>query len=104
LLEEAVRLPDGGLYRWRFEKNGQPLQLDVSGPITLDEASLPRIAVLNDVGIGFFMEPDVREDTTAGWLVRFLQAWTPALPPLCMYYQSRTNSYAASRAFVDLTR
>lgn len=99
-----VRLPDGGLYRWRFEKDGEPLQLDVSGPITLDEASLARIAVLDDVGIGFFMESDVREDIAAGRLVRVLQAWTPMLPPLCMYYPSRKNPSAAFRAFVDLAR
>ncbi len=26
-----VRLPDGSLYRWRFEKDGQPLHVDVQG-------------------------------------------------------------------------
>jgi DNA-binding transcriptional LysR family regulator len=35
-----VRLPDGSLFRWRFEKDGEPVQIDVRGPITLDEASL----------------------------------------------------------------
>ena len=35
--------------------------LDVDGPITLDEATLARIAVLDGIGIGFFMEADVRE-------------------------------------------
>ncbi len=45
------RLPNGALLRWRFEKNGEELQLDVEGPITLDEASLARIAVANGVGL-----------------------------------------------------
>lgn len=99
-----IRLPDGGLYRWRFEKDGEPLQLDVSGPITLDEASLARIAVLESVGIGFFMESDVREDIAAGLLVRVLEDWTPSLAPVCMYYPSRKNASAAFRAFVDLAR
>jgi DNA-binding transcriptional LysR family regulator len=35
-----VRLPNGALYRWHFEKDGQSVQIDVQGPITLDEASL----------------------------------------------------------------
>lgn len=99
-----VRLPDGGLYRWRFDIDGKPVHLDVSGPITLDEASLARIAVLEDVGIGFFMESDVREDMAAGRLVGVLQHWTPALPPLCMYYPGRRNASAAFRAFVNLAR
>lgn len=99
-----VRLPNGGLYRWRFEKAGEAVQIDVTGPITLDEASLARIAVLNDVGIGFFMESDVREDLAAGRLARVLEDWTPPLAPLCMYYPSRKNPPAAFKAFVELAR
>lgn len=99
-----VRLPNGGLYRWRFEKDGQPLVLDVTGPITLDEASLSRLAVLADVGIGYFMESDVRDDIAAGRLVRVLEDWTPLLTPLCLYYPGRKNPSAAFRAFVDLAR
>jgi DNA-binding transcriptional LysR family regulator len=47
-----VRLPNGALYRWQFEKDGQTTQIDVDGPITLDEASLARIAVLEGIGLG----------------------------------------------------
>lgn len=107
LLQHAclrVRLPNGGLYRWRFEKNGEPIQIDVTGPITLDEATLARIAVLDHVGIGFFMEADVRDDIAAGRLIRVLQDWTPPLSPLCLYYPSRKNPSAAFRAFVELAR
>ncbi|HEV7289766.1 LysR family transcriptional regulator [Sphingomonas sp.] len=99
-----VRLPNGGLYRWRFEQQGVPVQLDVSGPITLDEASLARMAVLADVGIGFFMEADVRDDIADGRLVRVLDDWTPPLAPLCLYYPGRKNPSAAFKAFVDLAR
>lgn len=99
-----VRLPNGALYRWHFEKDGQPVQIDVSGPITLDEASLSRTAVLDDVGIGFFMESDIRDDIAAGRLVRVLEDWTPPLAPLCLYYPSRRNPSAAFKAFIDLAR
>lgn len=99
-----VRLPDGSLFRWRFEKDGDELQLDVDGPVTLDEASLSRIAVINGVGIGYFMEADVREDIAAGRLVRLLDDWTPPLAPLCLYYSNRRNPSAAFRAFIALAR
>ena len=99
-----ARLPDGALLKWRFEKNGDELQLDVDGPITLDEASLTRIAVTNGVGIGYFMESDVREDIAAGRLVRILEDWTPPLAPLCLYYYNRRNSSAAFQAFIALAR
>ncbi len=99
-----TRLPNGALFRWPFEADGQPVQVDVDGPITLDEASLARTAVLQSVGLGFFMESDVREDIAAGRLVRVLEQWTPPLSPLCLYYPSRRNPPAAFRLFVDLAR
>lgn len=99
-----IRLPNGALFRWRFEKGGEELQLDVEGPITLDEASLARIAATNGVGIGYFMEADVRDDIAAGRLVRILEDWTPPLAPLCLYYSNRRNSSAAFQAFIALAR
>lgn len=98
------RLPDGALLRWRFQKDGEDLQVDVEGPITLDEPSLTRIAVTNGVGIGYFMETDIREDVAAGRLVRILEDWTPPLEPLCLYYYNRRNSSAAFQAFIALAR
>jgi len=99
-----IRLPNGALFQWRFDKDGEELQIDVEGPITLDEASLTRIAATNGVGIGYFMEADVRDDIAAGRLVRILEDWTPPLAPLCLYYSNRRNSSAAFQAFIALAR
>ncbi len=84
-----IRLPNGAPYRWQFEKNGQPAQIDVAGPITLDEASLSRIAVLQGAGIGYVMESDVRDDLDAGRLEMVLEDWTPQLAPLALPDQGR---------------
>lgn len=99
-----TRLPNGALFRWQFESEGQPVQVDVDGPITLDESSLARIAVLESMGIGYFMESDVHEDIEAGRLIRLLEEWTPPLSPLCLYYPSRRNPPAAFKVFADLAR
>lgn len=99
-----IRLPNGALHRWHFEKDGQPVLIDVAGPITLDEASLSRIAVLDHVGIGYFMESDVRDDIEAGRLIRVLEDWTPPLAPLCLYYPTRRNPSAAFKALIDMAR
>lgn len=99
-----TRLPNGALFRWQFEVEGQSAHIDVDGPITLDEASLARIAVLESVGIGFFMESDVRPDIEDGRLERVLDQWTPPLSPLCLYYPSRRNPPAVFKVFIDLAR
>jgi DNA-binding transcriptional LysR family regulator len=99
-----VRLPNGAMYRWPFEKNGEAVQVDVRGPITLDEASLARTAVLESTGLGFFMEQSVLDDIGAGRLIRVLDDWTPPFPGLCLYYPGRRNPSAGLRAFLDLAR
>ena len=99
-----IRLPNGALHRWQFQKDGEPLQVDVEGPITLDEASLARMVVLDHVGIGYFTASDVREDIEAGRLVRVLQDWTPPLARLSLYYPSRRNSSAAFKALIEMAR
>lgn len=99
-----VRLPNGALFRWHFEKRGQVAEIDVKGPFTLDEASLSRAAVLDGVGIGFFLEQDVREDIEAKRLVRLLADWTPPLGDLCLYFPGRRNPSAALKALVELAR
>lgn len=99
-----VRLPNGALFRWPFEKAGEPVLIDVPGRLTLDEASLARIAVLEATGIGFFMESDVRADIDAGRLERVLADWTPPLARLCLYYPGRRHPSAAFKAFLDVAR
>ncbi|OYX00905.1 MAG: LysR family transcriptional regulator [Rhizobiales bacterium 32-66-8] len=99
-----VRLPDGGLFRWRFEKAGETAQIDVDGPIILDEGSLARIAVRESLGIGFFLEQDVRADIASGDLLRILDDWTPPSPGLCLYYPGRRNLSAGMKAFLALAR
>ena len=99
-----VRLPDGSLYRWAFRKGEKSAQVDVRGPVTLDEASLARMAVLGGLGLGFFMEQDVRDDIGTGRLIRVLDDWTPPYGSLCLYYPGRRNPSAALRAFLGLAR
>lgn len=99
-----IRLPDGGIYKWHFEKDGQPVQIDVKGPITLDEASLSRTAVLRGIGLGLFMESDVREEIEAGRLIKVLDDWMKPVAPLCLYYAGRKNPSAAFKEFINLAR
>jgi DNA-binding transcriptional LysR family regulator len=99
-----VRLPDGSLYRWHFEKGGDTAQVEVSGPMTFDELAVSRAAVLAGFGIGFFFEQDVIADIKDGSLVRLLEDWTPPFPGLCLYYPGRRHPSAGLAAFLALAR
>ncbi|WP_420565087.1 LysR substrate-binding domain-containing protein [Thalassobaculum sp.] len=99
-----VRLPNGALLRWHFERHGETVQVDVDGPVTLDEASLALAAAVEGVGVGLFLEQNVREELSSGRLIRVLEEWTPPLSDLCLYYPSRRNPSAALKAFISLAR
>ncbi len=99
-----ARLPNNALFRWKFEKDGEAVQIDVQGSMTLDESSLVSIAARNGVGLGYVMEADVRADIEAGRLVRVLKDWTPSLAPLALYYPGRKNPPAAFTAFIQAAR
>jgi DNA-binding transcriptional LysR family regulator len=75
-----VRLPYGALFRWHFERQGETVQIEAEGRLTLDEAAILRAAVLDGAGIGFFIEQDGAEDIAAGRMVRLLEDWTPPRP------------------------
>jgi len=99
-----VRLPNGALLRWYFERRGQVEQMEVKGPITLDEGSLVRTAVMEGAGLGYLFDQHVREDIEARRLIQVLGDWSPPQADLCLYYPSRRNPSAALKAFIALAR
>lgn len=78
------------------------MQIDVPGPIALDEASVTRTSVLEGAGDGYLFELDIRQEIEAGRVIRILDDWTP--PGLCLYYPGRRNLSAGVRAFLELAR
>lgn len=99
-----VRLPNGVLFRWQFERGGETVQVDAKGRLTLDEAAIARTAVLNGAGIGFFIDQDVADDIAADRMVRLLEEWTPPRPGFSLYYPSRRNPSAGFTAFLSMVR
>lgn len=99
-----VRLPNGAIYKWRFEKDGHQIEIDVDGPLTLDEPYLVQAALQGGAGLGFMIEADVRDDIAAGRLIRVLEDWTPPRLAVCIYYSSRRNQSAALKAFIAQAR
>lgn len=99
-----VRLPNGALYRWQFEKDGEVVMFDAKGRLTIDEAEVARSAVLDGAGIGYFIEQDVAEDIASGRMIRMLEDWTPPRPGFCLYYPGRRNPSAGFSAFLKMAR
>ena len=99
-----IRLPNGAIYPWHFERAGEVIRLDVNGQLTLDEPSVAKAVVQAGVGLGFFMQQDVQAELDAGQFERVLDDWTPPRDNLCLYYPNRRNPSAALKAFTALAR
>lgn len=94
----------GALYRWEFERGGVEVDIDVTGPLTLNDQDLMVDAALDGVGLAYVFEAQVEQLIAKRKLVRVLADWCPAYPGFFMYYPSRRQLPAALRAFVDFLR
>ncbi len=94
----------GALYRWEFERGGIELEIDVAGPLTLNDQDLMVDAALDGAGLAYVFEKQVEDLIAKKKLVRVLADWCPAYPGFFMYYPSRRQLSAALRAFVDFVK
>ena len=100
----AINIDSASFYRWKFEKRGRALEVDVDGPLTLGEPELMARAALDGVGRALAFEGYVEAPIAAGRLVRVLEDWCPAFPGFHLYYPSRRQVPAGLRAFIEMVR
>lgn len=94
----------GAMYRWEFERGGIELDIEVDGPLTLNDQDLMVEAALDGLGLAYVFEAQVEKLLASGKLVHVLDDWCPAYPGFFLYYPSRRQLPAALRAFVDFAR
>jgi DNA-binding transcriptional LysR family regulator len=93
-----------GPYRWEFEKGGEALVVDVSGPLIDDDADLMIRAAVDGLGLTFSFEECVPSQIASGALVRVLEDWCPPFASYFLYYPSRRQQPAALSALIDTLR
>ena len=94
----------GTIYAWEFERDGQALDVGVSGPLTFDEPELMLEAVLDGLGVGYLLSHEVAPYVKDGRLVRLLSEWTPSFPGFHLYYSSRKQMRPVLAAFIQAVR
>lgn len=98
------RRGDSGLYRWEFERDGQPLSVAVSGSTIVDTADLLVRAAIDGAGLAFGFEAHVAPHLASGALVRVLEEWCPPFAGYFLYYPSRRQQPAAMSALIQSLR
>lgn len=98
------RFPSGAIYRWELERRGKQLQVDVQGPLTLDDSSMILQCAAAGAGIAMVFEKEALPLLSSGALARVLEDWCPAFPGMFLYYPSRRHMPAGLRAFISTAR
>ncbi len=99
-----VRLPNGKLLAWEFEKRGQTFAIDVPGKLILNQEGLMIEAALAGLGVAYVFESSVRDALKSGQLISVLDDWCPDFPGANLYYPGNRNIPSALRAFVDTVK
>lgn len=94
----------GTLYAWEFERDGQPLDIRVPGPLTFNEPDLMLAAALDGLGVGYLLRDVVEPHLAERRLVRLLADWTPPFRGFHLYYPSRRQIRPVLSAFIEAVR
>lgn len=93
--------PSGARYPWEFERDGQAITFQPTGPLSLDDHELMTQAALGGVALAYVWENRVEKFIASGELIRVLDDWCQPEEPLYLYYPSRRHMSAGFRALVD---
>lgn len=99
-----IRFPSGARYRWEFEKAGEKLEVDVSGPLDVGEMPLMLRAAEDGLGLAYVYEETARASLAAGRLETVLDDWRPTEAGFFLYYPSRRLPSAGLQKFIELVK
>jgi DNA-binding transcriptional LysR family regulator len=100
-----LRLPThGGLYAWEFEKEGQTINVRVSGQVTFNNTLLMLQAALDGMGLAYVPYDLVQPHIEQGRLVPVLEDWWPVFPGYHLYYANRRQISPALALVIEALR
>jgi DNA-binding transcriptional LysR family regulator len=101
------RFPGRAMPPWEFERDGQTLLVDPTGPLVVSIGGAVDLAVdaaLAGTGIVYLFEGWLRPHLESGALEPVLASWWPSFPGPFLYYAGRRLIPAPLKAFVEFVR
>lgn len=98
------RYANGTTLHWFFSKDGEKMEIEVSGPLAISEMGLALSTAMEGLGFAFVYEQMAAPALADGRLVSVLDDWRPAETGFFLYYPSHRLVPAGLRAFIDLAR
>ena len=100
----GLRFASGRRYAWQLGRGAEALQLQVAGPLTVNDDMLTLQAAEAGLGLAYVYAAQAAPALAAGRLVPVLADWAPPAEPLFLYCPSRRLQPAGLQAFIDWVR
>lgn len=99
-----IRLGNARLYDWEFVKDGQKLEVQVPGAITIDETRIGVALVTRGAGLMYVPERVIARYVEDGTVQEVLKDWAHTDPGFHIYYSSFRQVPVGLRLLIDLIR
>lgn len=99
-----IRLANGNFMNWTLLDGNRQIDVNVTGPVIVNDYAAQMMAVQTGVGIAYMAEPNVAHLIADGRLEKVLPAHTVSSTGLFLYYPSRKQVMPKLRAFIDYVR
>lgn len=96
--------PSGVSYAWSFERDGEAIDFEPRGPITLEDHELMIETALSGVALAYVWQERARSYVESGKLIACLEDWCPVEDWLYLYYPTRKYVSAGLRAVIEMMR
>src|SRR3954470_22904894 len=101
------RFASGAMIVWEFERDGEVVRINPTGPLLVSAGAATDLAVeaaVAGTGIVALSEAGLRPGFDSGALEPVLEPWWPSFPGPFLYYPGRRLVPAPLRAFIDFIR
>ena len=101
------RFPSGAMMTWEFERDGEIVQVDPTGPLLVRIGAATDLVVdaaVAGTGVVCLFEDWLRPHLDSGALEPVLEPWWPSFSGPYLYYPGRRLMPAPLRAFVDFIK
>jgi DNA-binding transcriptional LysR family regulator len=101
------RFTSGVMPAWEFEREGEVVKVDPSGPLIVQIGAAADLVVQSAMagsGLVYLFEDWLRPHFESGALEPVLEAWWPRFSGPFLYYSGRRLPPAPLRAFIDFIR
>lgn len=92
------------IYRWELMRNGELIEVEVDGPLAVNDGRSMREAALEGIGVANVFKRQVAKDLSQGTLVGVLPQHWANFGRFCIYYPSRKQMPLKLRSFIDFCK